>query len=480
MSLDPRILAVDDSEANLGLLERMLKQAGYTQVDTISRSAEVLGYFERHPPDLLLLDLVMPDPDGVAVLGQIEPWIRGEAFVPVLVFTADASREVRERALDAGARDFLAGPVYTGDVLLRMRNLLQTRELQLALHEQNELLEARLEHRTFELDQARLEAFGKLGLAAEYRDDVTGEHTQRVGRVARLLARELGMNPAAAEVLGQVAPLHDLGKIAIPDSILLKPGRLTSDEFAAIKEHARIGCEILTGTNSPLFALASQIALSHHERWDGSGYPHGLAGESIPVEARIVSLVDAFDAMCHARPYKPAWTVEQALEEVERSSGSHFDPTIVEAFERLDHPSLPSLPAEGRLTTLTSSAWDVLHEMADLQLTPNLLEAIFERHPQALVIFNDERRYIAGNAAARELLQAGGLELKAKRLDDFATDEARERLDGIWAELLHTGTLSGTGVLQVARGHEREVRFTVRANVLPGHHLTAFEPVSSG
>lgn len=346
MSLDAHILVVDDATPNLLLVERILERAGYTHVRTISRSSEVLPYFEAHPPDLLLLDLLMPEPDGFEVMRLLARWTTGAQYIPVLVLTADASQETRHRALQAGARDFLTKPLDQLDVLLRIRSLLQTRELQLELQAQNALLDEKVRQRTRELDDARLEAFEKLALAAEYRDDDTREHTRRVGYLTRLLALELGMASADAKILAQVAPLHDLGKIAIPDAILLKPGRLDTAEFAAMKEHTSVGARIMSGSDSPLLAMGAEIALCHHERWDASGYPNGLAGPQIPLGARIVGLVDAFDAMTHERPYKPAWPVQQALEEVRRCSGSHFDPDLAEAFLRLGHRDVLTLPGD--------------------------------------------------------------------------------------------------------------------------------------
>ncbi len=376
MSLSSHILVVDDSASNLLLVERILQMAGYTHVQTLSRSSEVVAYFEADPPDLLLLDLQMPQPNGFEVMRLLARWTTGTRYIPVLVLTADASQQTRHDALEAGARDFLTQPLDHTDVLLRIRNLLQTRDLQIALQAHNELLDAKVRHRTRELDQARLEAFEKLALAAEYRDDETREHTQRVGHVARLLALELGLDPDAAEILAQVAPLHDLGKIAIPDAILLKPGRLDDAEFAAMREHAVIGAQIMSGSDSPLFTMGSEIALCHHERWDGSGYPNGLAHQQIPLSARIVSLVDAFDAISHERPYKPPWPLEKALAEIRRCSGSQFDPEIVAAFLRLDHPNLLELPAPAAQRTLTASACETLHQVEDLHLSSKLDAAV--------------------------------------------------------------------------------------------------------
>jgi putative two-component system response regulator len=345
VSLSAHVLAVDDSASNLLLVEMILQEAGYTHVQTISRSSEVVAQFESDPPDLLLLDLQMPDPDGFELMRLLERWTTGTTYIPVLVLTADVSEQTRHRALQAGARDFLTKPLDHTDLLLRVQNLLQTRDLQLELQAQNQSLDAKVRNRTHELDHARLEAFEKLALAAEYRDDDTREHTRRVGHIARLLALELDLPAADADTLAQVAPLHDLGKIGIPDAILLKPGRLNAAEFAVMKDHTVIGAQIMRST-SPLFTIAAEIALCHHERWDGSGYPHGLAGAQIPLWARIVSVVDAFDAISHERPYKPPWPLEKALEEITRCRGSHFDPHIIDAFLRLDHPALLELPTQ--------------------------------------------------------------------------------------------------------------------------------------
>ncbi len=363
MSLSSHILLVDDSASDLLLVERILQMAGYAHVQTLSRSSDVVACFEADPPDLLLLDLQMPEPDGFEVMRLLTRWTTGTTYIPVLVLTANASQQTRHDALNAGARDFLTKPLDHTDVLLRIRNLLQTRDLQIALQAHNELLDAKVRHRTHELDQARLEAFEKLALAAEYRDDETREHTHRVGHIARLLALEHGLAAGDAEILAQVAPLHDLGKIAIPDAILLKPGRLDAAEFAAMCEHAAIGAQIMSGSDSPLFTMASELALCHHERWDGSGYPNGLAAQHIPLGARIVAVVDAFDAISHERPYKPAWPLEKALEEIQRCSGSHFDPDIVEAFLRLDRPALVGLSSPAPSAALTASAQETMHQV---------------------------------------------------------------------------------------------------------------------
>jgi len=213
-------------------------------------------------------------------------------------------------------------------------------EAQLELRASNEELAERVATRTRELDEARIEAFQKLALAAEDRDDETRQHTHRVGRTSALLAEAMGLDAELVATLRQVAPLHDIGKIGIPDAILLKPGRLTAVEYKQMQRHAAIGAHILGRTRSPLLDTAAEVALNHHERWEGGGYPRGIAGADIPLVGRIVAVADVFDALSHARPYKEAWPLEDAVREITESSGTHFDPDVVAAFERLDHASL--------------------------------------------------------------------------------------------------------------------------------------------
>ena len=337
---DAYILIVDDEETNLLLMRRLLERDGYTQVAWTRRSDEVVALFEARRPDLLLLDLQMPAPDGFAVMELLRPWTAGETYVPVLVLTADAGQQTRRRALDQGAKDFLTKPLDAVEVSLRIRNLLKTRQLQLQLRAHNDNLEAQVVRRTRELELSRAHAFAQLALAGEYRDDDTRRHTRRVAHVAAALARELGLDRALEDVVRQAAPLHDLGKIGVPDAILLKPGRLDEPEFTAMKEHALIGANILSGDPASTFAVAADIARTHHERWDGTGYPFGLAADAIPLAGRIVALADAFDAMSNDRPYKRAMPAREVRAEIDRCSGTHFDPAVVRAFHRLDAQQL--------------------------------------------------------------------------------------------------------------------------------------------
>lgn len=330
-----RILIVDDEQGNVDVLARMLRAAGYVTVQGLTDSAEVVTRVREFDPDLILLDLTMPVIDGFAVLEQLAPIIPEDGYLPILILTGDMRFEARQRALSSGAKDFLLKPFDMTEVLLRIRNLLETRSLYLELQEQNQNLEGRVAERTRELEEARIEVLQRLSEAAEYRDDDTGQHTKRVASLSVALGRALELDRDALELIRWSAPLHDVGKIGVPDSVLLKPGRLTTEEMEIMKTHTTIGARILMGGQTPLIQMAEAIALNHHERWDGSGYPQGIKGEAIPLEARVVAVADVCDALTHARPYREAWSMEATRAEITRGAGSHFDPRIVEAFLRL-------------------------------------------------------------------------------------------------------------------------------------------------
>lgn len=327
-----RILVVDDEPANTRIIGRILARAGFSEVILTNDPVQALPIFLANTPDLVLLDLQMPAMDGFQVLEQLGTVIPRDTFLPILILTGDASVDARQRALRAGAKDFLLKPFDTTEVVLRIRNLLETRNLHLLLAAQNRSLETKVLERTQALSEAQIEMLQRLAAAAEVRDDETGQHTVRVGAFAGRLARELGLSTLEAELIRRTAPLHDVGKIGVPDGILLKPGRLTPDEFATMKKHTLIGARILSGGHSELLRVAERIALSHHERWDGSGYPHGLVGAAIPVEARVVAVVDFFDALTHDRPYRSAVPVPEVLDMVRAGRGSHFDPAVADAF----------------------------------------------------------------------------------------------------------------------------------------------------
>jgi putative two-component system response regulator len=339
-----RILVVDDQEANALLLQAVLARAGYTDVEMLTDPRRVVERCAERSPDLLLLDWHMPGRSGPQVLEDLAFLTDEPNWMPVLVLTADIAPDTQRRALALGARDFLTKPIDVPEVLLRVRNLLQTRYLRVQLERHNELLGEAVAQRTRELEDAKLEMLERLALAAEYRDDVTGQHAARIGRTSELLARELGFDEAEATVLGHAARLHDIGKIGVSDALLLKRGTYTLEDAAEMREHAAIGARILSGSTNELLTLAEEIALTHHERWDGSGYPQGLRGDAIPLSGRIVAVADVFDALAHRRPYKEAWPVPRAVSEIADGAGSAFDPRVAEAFGRLDHAALVQAP----------------------------------------------------------------------------------------------------------------------------------------
>jgi putative two-component system response regulator len=330
------IFIVDDDPTNVRLLERILMNSGYCQLTCITDSTQVLELCRTHSPDLILLDLMMPNLSGYEVMEQL--WaLPGSDFLPVLVLTADSNPTARDKALSGGAKDFVVKPFDQIEVLLRVKNLLETRYLHLQQRDQNQLLENKVRERTHDLEKSQTEMLQRLAQAADFRDDDTGQHTRRVGELCALLAQEIGLDEDFVTLIRQAAPLHDVGKIGIADAILLKPGRLTPEEFAVMKTHAAIGAAILKDGQSALVQVAELLALHHHERWDGSGYPQGLKGEEISIEGRILAVVDVFDALTHERPYKKAWSVQDALAEIERGAGHHFDPLVVETFLRLPY-----------------------------------------------------------------------------------------------------------------------------------------------
>ena len=332
MIIENRILIVDDQPANVFLLERLLSQGGYKNIASTTESRDVTRLYREFEPDLILLDLNMPHLDGFAVMHELVPLIPPGQYMPVLVLTADATPDAKRRALSAGAKDFLTKPLDHIEVLLRIRNLLETRLLHVQLANQNYILDERVRMRTRELEEARVEILERLAVAAEYRDDDTGKHTARVGFVSARIAAAMDRPGSEVELIRRAAPLHDVGKIGIPDAILLKPGKLTPEEWQVMKEHAHIGAGILGGSTARVLQMAEEIAASHHERWEGGGYPFGLAGPQIPLASRIVAVADVLDATTHARPYKPAWPLEEALAEIEAQAGRHFDPDVVQVF----------------------------------------------------------------------------------------------------------------------------------------------------
>ena len=341
-----RMLIVDDEPLNVILLADILKEGGFKESRSITDSRLTWPIFHTYGPDIILLDLMMPYVDGFALLEQFRRDLDPDFFLPILVLTADNNLETRRRALELGATDFLTKPFDHVEVCLRVENLLRSRWQHLRLRNHNDHLDEKVRLRTAELElaqqlvltgmerleEAQSEILGRLAQAAEFRDDDTGQHTYRVGRSAANLARHLKLGAEQIDLIERAAPLHDVGKIGVSDSILLKAGHLTAKEFEAVKMHTTIGRDLLAGGNSNLVKMAESIALNHHENWDGNGYPNGRKGDGIPLEAQIVSCADVFDALTHERPYKHAWTVAAALEEINSQRGRQFSPRVVDAF----------------------------------------------------------------------------------------------------------------------------------------------------
>ena len=331
--INARILIVDDEEANIDILRRILTRAGLSRMLTTTDSREAAALYVEHRPDLILLDLHMPHLDGLQVMDQLNE-IGEASYLPILILSGDLTAEARRDALSRGAKDFLNKPFQQDELLLRIKTLLETRLLYLQIQNQNHLLEAKVRERTRELVEAQIEIIERLAIAAEFRDDNTGQHTQRVGQMSALLARQLGVANTQVSLIARAAPLHDVGKIGVPDTILMKMDKLTPEEFEIVKQHTVIGARILSGGKFPLLRVAEDIAFSHHERWDGAGYA-GMRGADVPLAGRIVAVADVFDALTQQRPYKPAWPVAEAIAEIDRQRGRQFDPDVVDAFLRV-------------------------------------------------------------------------------------------------------------------------------------------------
>ncbi len=331
-----RILIVDDEPSNLKLLDRMLRSQGYQTLELVGDAREVLDRYRAARPDLILLDINMPELNGYQVMEQLQA-LGDPLLPPIVVLTAQHGRDHLLRALAAGARDFISKPFDRNELVMRVRNLLDAHLSHRLLHEQNQVLEQMVRLRTEELSRSRMQVVQRLGKAAEYRDEETGNHILRMSHTCALLAGTIGWEAPRCELILHASPMHDIGKIGIPDAILLKPGRFDAHEWEVMKTHAAIGARLLEGDDSDLMGMAREIALTHHEKWDGTGYPGGLAGDHIPESGRIAALADVFDALTSKRPYKPAWAVEAAIELIRDQRGRHFDPQLVDVFmDRLD------------------------------------------------------------------------------------------------------------------------------------------------
>ncbi|HMV52808.1 MAG TPA: HD domain-containing protein [Rhodocyclaceae bacterium] len=325
------IVIVDDTEINVLVMEALVGKIDNCRPVPFSDPVVALDWCRANDPDLLVVDYMMPVLDGIEFIRQLRA-APGKEHLPMLMVTADHQKEVRYRALESGATDFLTKPLDSIEFVSRVRNMLMLRESHLVLSERNRTLAEEVRKATAELVERERETVLRLARAAEFRDPETGAHILRMAHYSRLIAEHLGMDLGFQDLLLQAAPMHDVGKLGTPDHILLKPGRLTPEEFEIMKKHASIGYEILKDSNSPMLQMAAQIAHSHHERWDGGGYPIGLAGDAIPIVGRIVAVADVFDALTSERPYKKAWSDEDALAHMREQRARHFDPGCLDAF----------------------------------------------------------------------------------------------------------------------------------------------------
>src|SRR6188508_2094700 len=326
------VMVVDDQSTGRAILEQVVRSLDErVVVEGFARPVDAVVWATRHVADLVLVDYMMPDMDGIELVRRLRS-LPGYEHVPMVMVTVHDDRKVRYAALDAGITDFLTKPVDARECLARCRNLLTLRRQQLALEDRRRLLEHMVEDATREVKEREKETLLRLARAGEFRDEETGYHLIRMSRYSRLIANALALERDEAETIELAAPLHDIGKIGIPDGILLKPARLDETEWSTMQRHPVIGHEILKGSASKYVRMGALIALGHHERYDGKGYPSGLDGDHIPLCARIVAVADVYDALTSVRPYKKAWKSDEALDYIKAQRGKHFDPRLVDAF----------------------------------------------------------------------------------------------------------------------------------------------------
>ncbi|MCE4536140.1 response regulator [Pelomonas sp. P7] len=325
------VLIVDDLGENVSLLVEWCGQLDDVSATGFENPLRALDWCAVHQPDLVIVDYRMPELDGISFIRRLQR-MPNRGNVPVLMITADSERTVRHEALSAGASDFLNKPIDRKEFLSRARNMLTLRAGQKALEDRAEWLAREVNKAAATIVERERETIFRLSRAAEYRDPETGAHLMRMANYSKLIAAQLGEPSSLQELILHAAPMHDIGKVGTPDHILLKPGRLTPEELIVMRHHASIGFEILSDSTSPVLQLAATVALTHHEKFDGNGYPSGLTGDAIPLVGRIVAVADVFDALTSERPYKPAWAVDEALDYLQAQSGQHFDPACVQAF----------------------------------------------------------------------------------------------------------------------------------------------------
>lgn len=326
-----KVLIIDDSDINLTLIKALVLKLGECEPVLFEHPLKALEWCREQVPDLVIVDYMMPDMDGLRFIAAFRA-LHGRTEIPVLMITANDQKDVRYEALLGGANDFLTKPIDRVEFSARVRNMLALRNGQKFLADRAAFLAEKVDERTREIRERERELIVRISRAAEFRDPETGAHIQRMAHYSEIIARGLDLAPATCRLILQAAPMHDVGKIGIRDHILLKPGRLTPEEFAVMKRHAEFGYELLKDSGSEIMQAGAEIALTHHEKYDGSGYPRGLRGNAIPLFGRIVAVADVFDALTSERPYKKAWPLDEALRFLEQGRGRHFDPLCVEAF----------------------------------------------------------------------------------------------------------------------------------------------------
>jgi putative two-component system response regulator len=326
-----KVAIVDDTQINVTLMQALVNRVEGCQPLGFYESAAGLQWCIDNDVDLVIVDYMMPAPDGIEFIQRLRA-VPAKAEVPILMVTADHEKDVRYRALESGANDFLTKPIDRVEFTSRVKNMLAIRRSHLALADRAAWLAEEVAKATAEIREREREAVYRLARAAEFRDPETGAHIQRMAHYSKLIAAGIGLDIAQQELILEAAPMHDVGKLGTPDAILLKPGKLSPEEFEVMKLHASIGWEILRDSAAPTLQTAAEIARTHHEKFDGSGYPRGLKGEDIPLFGRIVAVADVFDALTSERPYKPAWDLERAWEFLRSGSGTHFDPQCIDAF----------------------------------------------------------------------------------------------------------------------------------------------------
>lgn len=329
---DVKLLLIDDNAFNLEVIHGTLESAGYEQLTSVSNPLKLSSILGESSFDLILLDINMPIMDGFGVLSLIQQMYAEYERPPVIMLTAQDDTKNRIKAFDAGASDYITKPFNRKELLKRVALHIDNWVMKQKLLAEKQTLEEKVRERTLDMEEAQFEIVYRLGRASEYRDNETGNHVRRVSLMAEAIARAAGYDDDFCRLIQAASPMHDVGKIGISDLIMLKPGSFTDEEFSVMKNHVVIGGEILENSKSKILQLAYEITLTHHEKYNGKGYPKGLVGEEIPISGRIVAIADVFDALTSERPYKKAWPIDKAVALIVREKGEHFDPVLVDAF----------------------------------------------------------------------------------------------------------------------------------------------------